>query len=150
VRITRDLRAIRIESLATRQLRVLARGRHRLHAHDATFQGERIERRGTLWIPDDLLSDEIVVRAFGGPRPVERGEEPETLESLADVIDLIETIPSYERVTVELFAVDPYLSNGGEALYGVGEISHEYPGYVVYDEREARAVLFSSAGGTAP
>ncbi len=150
MRITRDLRAIRIEDLTLDSI-VYSPGDDIVFTLVLqTFQGERIERRGTLWIPDDLLSDEIVVRAYGGPRPVERGEEPVTLGSLADVIDLIETIPSYERVTVELFAVDPYLSNGGEALYGVGEISHEYPGYVVYDEREARAVLFSSAGGAAP
>jgi hypothetical protein len=145
MRITRDLRAIRIESL-TLDSYVYSPGDDIVFTLVMqTFQGERIERRGTLWIPDDLLSDEVVVRAYGGPRPAERGEDKETFESLADIIDFIETIPSYERVTVELFAVDPYLSDGGEALYGVGEISHEYPGYVIYDEREAHALLFAAA-----
>jgi hypothetical protein len=48
-------------------------------------------------------------------------------------------------VTVELFAVDPYLSYAEEALYGVGKLTHDYPGYVVYDEREVRAIVLSAA-----
>lgn len=145
MRVRRELKAIRIEDLILDSY-VYSPGDDIVFTLVLqTYQGERIERRGTLWIPDDLLADEVVVRAYGGPRAVERGEEAVTMESLADVIDFIETIPSYERVTVELFAVDPYLSDGGEALYGVAEISHEYPGYVVYDEREARAIVFAAS-----
>ncbi|MEI6171634.1 MAG: hypothetical protein WCQ45_04040, partial [bacterium] len=57
---------------------------------------------------------------------------------------------TYETVTVEILAVDPYLSNGGEALYGVAKVKHDYPGYVVYDEREARALVLSSSTDSLP
>ncbi|MCX6100932.1 MAG: hypothetical protein NTV92_05865 [Candidatus Bipolaricaulota bacterium] len=114
-----------------------------------TFQGEQIVRTGELTIPEDLMATDLVVRAYGGPRMIEKGEAPDTFESLADVIHLLETIPTYETATVELFAVDPYLSSSGEALYGVAKASHDYPGYVVYDERDVRALLLSpSAGGS--
>lgn len=144
MRVTRDLRAIRIEDLTLDQLAYEPGDEITFTLVLQTYQAEKIVRRGTLWIPDDLLADEIVVRAYGGPRPLERGEEAQTFDGLADVIALIESLPSYEQLTVELFAVDAYRSGGGEALYGVGEISDEFPGHVVYDEREARAILFSA------
>jgi len=143
MRVTSELRAIRIEDLVLDSFVYSPGDSVKFTLVLQTFQGEQIVRSGQLTIPDDLMSDEIVVRAYGGPRMVEGGETARVFESLADVIDLIETIPSYEQVTVEMFAIDPYLSNGGEALYGVGKLSHDYPGYVVYDEREARALVLT-------
>jgi hypothetical protein len=150
MRITSELRAIRIESLVLDGFVYSPGDTVGFSLVLQTFQGERIVRTGEITIPEDLMADEIVVRAYGGPRLLERGEEPETLESLADVIELIETLPTYETVTVELMAVDPYLSNGGEALYGVAKARYDYPGYVVYDEREARALLLSSSTDSLP
>lgn len=150
MRVTSELRAIRIESLALDEFVYSPGDTIGFSLVLQTFQGERIVRTGELVIPEDLMADEVVVRAYGGPRLLERGEEPETFESLADVIELIETIPTYETVTVELMAVDPYLSNGGEALYGVAKARHDYPGYVVYDEREARALVLSSSTDSLP
>lgn len=150
MRVTSELRAIRIESLVLDGFVYLPGDTIGFSLVLQTFQGERIVRTGELVIPEDLMADEIVVRAYGGPRLLERGEEPETLESLADVITLIERIPTYETVTVEILAVDPYLSNGGEALYGVAKVKHDYPGYVVYDEREARALVLSSSTDSLP
>ncbi len=144
MRVTSDLRAIRIEDLTLDSFVYSPGDAVRFTLTLQTFQGERIVRVGELVIPEDLMADDIVVRAYGGPRAIERGEAAETYESLADVIDLIETIPSYETVTVELFAVDPYLSYAEEALYGVGKLTHDYPGYVVYDEREVRGVILSA------
>jgi len=150
MRITSELRAIRIESLVLDGFVYSPGDTIGFSLVLQTFQGERIVRTGEIVIPEDLMADEIVVRAYGGPRLLERGEEPETLESLADVIALIETIPTYETVTVEILAVDPYLSDGGEALYGVAKARHDYPGYVVYDEREARALVLSSSTDSLP
>jgi hypothetical protein len=150
MRVTSELRAIRIESLVLDGFVYLPGDTIGFSLVLQTFQGERIVRTGELVIPEDLMADEIVVRAYGGPRLLERGEEPETFESLADVIALIERIPTYETVTVELMAVDPYLSDGGEALYGVAKARHDYPGYVVYDEREARALVLSSSMDSLP
>jgi hypothetical protein len=150
MRITSELRAIRIESLVLDGFVYSPGDTIGFSLVLQTFQGERIVRTGEIVIPEDLMADEIVVRAYGGPRLLERGEEPQTLESLADVIALIETIPTYETVTVEILAVDPYLSDGGEALYGVAKTKHDYPGYVVYDEREARALVLSSSTDSLP
>jgi hypothetical protein len=150
MRVTSELRAIRIESLTLDGFVYSPGDTIGFSLVLQTFQGERIVRTGEIVIPEDLMADEVVVRAYGGPRLLERGEEPETLESLADVIALIETIPTYETVTVELLAVDPYLSDGGEALYGVAKARHDYPGYVVYDERETRALVLSASMDSLP
>ena len=150
MRITSELRAIRIESLVLDGFVYSPGDTIGFSLVLQTFQGGRIVRTGEIVIPEDLMADEIVVRAYGGPRLLERGEEPQTLESLADVIALIEGIPTYETVTVEILAVDPYLSDGGEALYGVAKVKHDYPGYVVYDEREARALVLSSSTDSLP
>ncbi len=147
MRIRSDLHAIRIENLMLDSYVYSPGDTIQFTLVMQTFQGEQIVRTGELTIPADLMSDDLVVRAYGGPRVIEKGEAPETFSSLADVIDLLETIPTYETVTVELFAVDPYLSNGGEALYGVAKASHDYPGYVVYDQRDVRALLLSSSAG---
>jgi hypothetical protein len=150
MRVTSELRAIRIESLVLDGFVYSPGDAIGFSLVLQTFQGERIVRTGEIVIPEELMADEIVVRAYGGPRLLERGEEPETFESLADVIALIEAIPTYETVTVEILAVDPYLSDGGEALYGAAKARYDYPGYVVYDEREARALVLSSSTDSLP
>jgi hypothetical protein len=111
-----------------------------------TFQGEGIDLEGTLGIPSDLDADFLFVRAYGGPRLIEAGELPQTFEGLEDLIAAIEDIPSYETLTIELLAVDPY-SPRAEALFGVTEVTRVFPGHVVYDEREVTAVLMLPSGG---
>jgi len=115
-----------------------------------TYQGETRTEEGEIVIPDDLYSNHVIVRAYGGPRYLEGGESPPSFVDLADVIDAVESLPSYDRLTVELFAIDPY-SPYSDALYGVTEVTYDFPGYVVYDEREATALLTESqapASGT--
>ncbi len=147
MRITSEIRAIRIENLVLDSFVYSPGDTVKFTLVMQTYQGEQIVRSGQLTIPDTLLADEIVVRAYGGPRMLEGGESPQVFEGLADVIDLIETFESYETVTVELFANDWYASAGGDSLYGVAKASHEYPGYVVYDEWEVRAPLLTGSGG---
>ena len=105
-----------------------------------TFQGEGRLNRGSLQIPEDLLSDVIVVRAYGGPRYLEDGEPAPEYEGLGDLIEAVERIPSYDMLTVELFAVDLY-SLDPSALFGVAEETFEFPGYAIYDEREITVPL---------
>ena len=89
---------------------------------------------------ENLYSEYIIVRAYGGPRYLEGGESPPAFVDLADMIDAVESLPSYSTLTVELFAVDPY-SPYGDAVYGVTEVTYEFPGFVIYDEWEATALL---------
>jgi len=105
-----------------------------------TFQGEGRIESGALQIPENLLSDVIVVRAYGGPRYLENGEAPPEFEGLDDLIENVELIPSYDMLTVELFAVDLY-SVDPNALFGVTEETFEFPGYVIYDERQITVPL---------
>ena len=108
-----------------------------------TYKGDSLTRSGVITIPPELLADRIMIRAYGGPRYLESGETPEVLEGLADLIEAIEELPSYETLTVELFAVDPFAARS-DALFGVDEVTFEFPGYVVYGEREVSALLFVS------
>jgi hypothetical protein len=105
-----------------------------------TYQGDMRVEEGEIVIPEDLYSDYVIVRAYGGPRYLEAGETPPAFVDLADMIDAVETLPSYDRLTVELFAIDP-LSPYADALYGVTEVTYDFPGYVVYNEWEATALL---------
>ena len=109
-----------------------------------TFQGEASVERGSLQIPVNLLSDIIVVRAFGGPRYLEDGETALEFEGLGELIEAVERIPSYDMLTVELFAVNLY-SVDPYALFGVAEETFEFPGYVIYDEREIMVPLLMDA-----
>lgn len=114
-----------------------------------TFQGESRIVTGSLQIPTDLLSDIIVIRAYGGPRYLEDGESAREFEGLGDLIDAIERIPAYDELTVELFAVN-LLSVDPAAIFGVAEEVYEFPGHVIYDEREivVPLLLDASAGTT--
>jgi len=109
-----------------------------------TFQGEERVESGSLQIPTDLLSDVIVIRAYGGPRYLEDGEVARELDGLGDLIDAIEDIPAYDELTVELFAVDLW-SVDSSALFGVEDEAYDFPGYVIYDEREITVPLFEAA-----
>ena len=114
-----------------------------------TFQGEQRVERGSLQIPTDLLSDIIVIRAYGGPRYLEDGEAAREFEDLGDLIDAIESIPAYDELTVELFAVN-LLSADPTALFGVGDEIYDFPGYVIYDEREIAVPLLLDANDATP
>ena len=109
-----------------------------------TFQGEERVESGSLLIPTDLSSDVIVIRAYGGPRYLEDGEVAREFEGLGDLIDAIEDIPAYDELTVELFAVDLW-SVDSSALFGVEDEAYDFPGYVIYDEREITVPLFEAA-----
>ncbi|MFC2095961.1 SpoIVB peptidase S55 domain-containing protein [Candidatus Bipolaricaulota bacterium] len=105
-----------------------------------TFQGEGHSEQGSLQIPRNLPSDIVVVRAYGGPRYLEDGEPAPVYDGLGDLIEAVERIPSYDLLTVEMFAVDLY-SGDPYALFGVVEETFEFPGYVVYDVREITVPL---------
>ena len=111
-----------------------------------TYQGDVMTRKGKITIPVDLFSDQIVLRAYGGPRYLESGEEPKVITGIDDLISTIESFPGYQTLTVELFAVDPF-SLYGDGLYGVDEVTFDFPGYVVYGEREASALLLLTDDG---
>lgn len=90
---------------------------------------------GWVEIPADIDTPYVELRAYGGPRPREKGEPPRTLESLADLLDFIDGIPTYDTLTVELFAVDPMSSVIGQTwLYGVDGVADRIPDTVVYGE----------------
>ncbi len=119
-----------------------------------TFQGDSIVEHGALRIPEDLVSDVVVVRAYGGPRYLEDGESPQVFAGLDDVVEALESLPSYETLTVELFAVDLYGADSS-ALFGVTEETFDYPGFAVYNELEISVPLLldgdtSSTSTTVP
>lgn len=98
-----------------------------------TWRGETRTLEGSINIPADLDTPYVVLRAYGGPRLREKGEPSPVLKSLEDVLDYIDGIPTYDTLTVELFAVDPISEIMGEAwLYGVDSVSQKFPGHVVY------------------
>lgn len=143
--IDQDLRAVQIEALELDSDAYAPGDPIQFKLTLQTFQGERIDLKGTLAIPPTLDADYLVVRAYGGPRRVEAGETPRTFEGLEDLVETIATLPSYELLTVELFAIDPY-SPKADALFGVTKVTREFPGHVVYDTREATAVLILASG----
>jgi len=144
MQVTKEIRAIRIINLEL-DAYVYAPGdvvRYRVVLQ--TYQGEQQTLEGKLTIPADFSYDTtLVVRAYGGPRYLEQGETPRSIASLTELLEAIEDIRSYDSLTVELFAEDSY-STYTDALFSVTEAVVEYPGYVIYDEWEQGAVLFTS------
>lgn len=97
------------------------------------WRGDVQSFEGSIRIPTELRSPYVELRAYGGPRLRERGEPPKIFESLADVLDYIEGIPTYDTLTVELFGIHPISELVGEAwLFGVDSVSTKFPGEVVY------------------
>ncbi len=100
-----------------------------------SWRGETRTLEGSIRVPLDVETPYVVLRAYGGPRLREKGEPAPTLKSLEDILDYIESIPTYDTLTVELFAVDPISEIMGEAwLYGVDAVDQKFPGNVVYGE----------------
>jgi len=108
-----------------------------------TYHGEIQTQEGEITIPIDLLADDITVRAYSGPRFLEEGESPAEFESLGELIEAIEELPSYDTLTVELFAWDYASPNG---LQGIDKVRTEITGYFLYDEREVSVPLYLPEG----
>lgn len=99
------------------------------------WRGELSTWEGELVVPPDLDTPYIEVRAYGGPRPPEKGEGYPVITSLSDLIDYLEGVPAFDTLTVELFALDPISDVIGEPwLYGVSESSVSLGRTVVYDQ----------------
>jgi len=140
MQITEDIKGVQITGLTLDQPYYALGDTVHYEVSLQTFQGESHIRRGSLEIPTNLPSDVIVIRAYGGPRYLEDGESPQEFNGLGDLIDTIEKIPAYDLLTIELFAVDVYAADP-VALFGVTEETVEFPGYVIYDEREIAVPL---------
>ena len=138
--ITEEIKGVRINHLEIDDWIYAPGDTIRFRLELQTYQGDMRVEEGEIVIPEDLYSDYVIVRAYGGPRYLEGGETPPAFVDLADMIDAVESLPSYNRLTVELFAIDPY-SPYADAMYGVTEVTYDFPGYVVYDEWEASALL---------
>ncbi len=144
MRITEEIKGVQISGLELDRPHYAPGDTIHYEVSLQTFQGEGRIESGSLQIPNNLLSDVIVIRAYGGPRYLEDGEAPVDFEDLGDLIEAVEKIPSYDQLTVELFAVDLY-SIDPSALFGVTEEVVEFSGYVIYDEREIAVPLLLDA-----
>ncbi len=108
-----------------------------------TYQGDTHTEQGQIVIPADLLADDITVRAYSGPRELEEGESPAEFTSLSDLIEAIEDLPTYDTLTVELFAWDYAAPNGPQ---GIDKIRTQIDGYFLYDQREVTVPLIAPVG----
>ncbi|QAA76582.1 MAG: hypothetical protein BIP78_0816 [Candidatus Bipolaricaulis sibiricus] len=126
-------RATEILSLHTDRTGYAPGDRVRFVVTIRSWRGSVEQWEGWVEIPADSESPYVELRAYGGPRPRERGEAAPVLESLQDLVAYIEGIPPYDALTVELFALDPISNVTGQAwLYGVDGVTDRVPGSVVY------------------
>lgn len=140
MQVTRELKAAQINHLELDRDEYAPGDTLRYRVELQTYQGKSRVVEGEIAIPSNLVADYITVRAYGGPRPLEEGESPEEFASLAEVIQAIEDLPTYDTLTVELFIPDPLLYGSG-ALLGVDKVRTEVSGYFLYDKRETNALL---------
>ena len=106
-----------------------------------TYQGGTQTVKGDIAVPKTLQADDITVRAYSGPRPLEEGETPVEFQSLDDVVKAIEDLPTYDTLTVELFAW-AYISPNG--MQGIDKVRTKITGYFLYDKREVTVPLVVS------
>jgi len=143
MQITQELKAMHINHLALDRV-VYVPGDTIHYAVDLqTYHGKVVTETGAITIPEDLAADEITIRAYAGPRRLEAGESPEEFTALADLISAIEDLPSYDTLTVELFAPNP-LSPSGEGLEGIDKVRTQVNGYYLYDRRQITVPLLTA------
>lgn len=143
MQVTQELKAMHINHLALDKL-VYAPGDTLHYAVDLqTYHGNVVTETGAITIPEALAADEITIRAYSGPRLLEAGESAEEFTSLDDLISAIESLPSYDTLTVELFAPNP-LSPSGEGLEGIDKVRTQVNGYFLYDQRQITVPLLPS------
>ena len=143
MQITQEIRAMHINHLELDQNAYAPGDTVHYTIELQTYHGEKQTQEGEITIPIDLLADDITVRAYSGPRFLEEGESPVEFESLGELIEAIEELPSYDTLTVELFAWDYTSPNG---LQGIDKVRTEITGYFLYDEREVSVPLFLPEG----
>ncbi len=139
MQITQEIKAMHINHLELDQDSYVSGDTIHYTIELQTYHGEIQTQEGEITIPICLLADDITVRVYSGPRFLEEGESPVEFESLGDLIEAIEELPSYDTLTVELFAWD-YMSPSG--LQGIDKVRTEITGYFLYDEREVSVPLF--------
>ena len=141
MQVTRELKAAQINHLELDQDEYMPGDTIHYRVELQTYHGKTRTEEGEILIPDELLADYLVVRAYAGPRDFEVGESPREFSDLGELIEAIEDLPSYDTLTVELFVPDPLLAGSG-ALLGVAKVRAQIGGYFLYDEREVTTFLF--------
>jgi len=101
------------------------------------------KKTGILSLPSDIPEGEYVLTVYGGPRPTEIAP-PEDLQTFDDFIRYIESLKSYEHLSVEL--LDPLeekivpLSDTGYKYQSIKRTDELYPGRVIYG-RKALSII---------
>lgn len=140
IRVTEELNAMRINHLEIDKQSYAPGEMIHYTVELQTYQREKQVIEGEIQIPVDLVADYVTVRAYGGPREVESGEDQPKLSNLQDLMEKLEGLPSYDTLTIELFAPNPFFLYV-EGLQGVDDVETDFPGYVLYGEREVSALL---------
>ncbi|MEE8566726.1 MAG: SpoIVB peptidase S55 domain-containing protein [Candidatus Bipolaricaulota bacterium] len=140
IRVTEELNAMRINHLEIDKQSYAPGEMIHYTVELQTYQREKQVIEGEIQIPVDLVADYVTVRAYGGPREVESGEDQPKLGNLQDLMEKLEGLPSYDTLTIELFAPNPFFLYV-EGLQGVDDVETDFPGYVLYGEREVSALL---------
>ena len=135
VAVRSDFRAAEIVNLATEKVEYAPGEVIRFALWIRNWRGQEERWDGQLRIPEGLESPYVQLRAYAGPRRREKAEPPPVFERIEDLMSFVEGIPSYDTVTVELFARDPISDLVGETLlYGVDKVSDRLPGVFVYGQ----------------
>jgi hypothetical protein len=149
VTVVENLKAVEILGLATEKDAYAPGETIGFDLYIRTWRGEVESLHGKLTIPADVYGDYVELRAYGGPRPLESGEKPPLFENLEDLLEYLEGIPTFNTITVELFALDPLSEVAGQALlYGVDYVTEKTGMRLVYGED--RLIIPLVRGETGP
>jgi len=133
--VTKELRATEVTGLTVHGQQFAPGDTVPFTVRGRDWRGEEHTWTGELRIPPGVDGPYVELRAYGGPRPLEKGEAPPVIESLEDLLDYIERVPGNDTLTVELFAVDPLTAlTGVEHLVGVDGRTLQVPDSVVFGE----------------
>ena len=133
--VTEDFSAVEVLDLEVDKDRYLPGDTVQFTVYLQDWRGELSAWSGELPLPPDLDTPYLEVRAYGGPRTPEKGEGYPVIASLEDLVDYLEGVPSYDTLTVEVFALDPISELMGEPwLYGVSDTSVSVGQAVVYGQ----------------
>ncbi len=103
--VQRAVRALRVKSLKTDKESYEPGETIHYTVTLQAYRGKEQKVEGKLQLPKELDRSSVTLVAFGGPRRSDREETPE-FDSLDELIDFLQEIPSNNSLTVELMNLD--------------------------------------------
>lgn len=124
IEVQRAVRALRVKSIKTDKESYEPGESVRYTVTLQAYRGKEQTVQGEIQLPKELDRSSVTLVAFGGPRRSDREEAPE-FDSLDELLDFLQEIPSNNSLTVELLNISDETSDAQEQEDSEPEASYK-------------------------